>query len=72
MNMDIFIATYFLMIFLGLQQFYKFDYHTNTTLVLFGNILILEWCLINHSYTLLALTIIMMLAQLSRIYNAKN
>ena len=72
MTMDIFIATYFLMVFLGLQQFYKFDYHTNTTLVLFGNILILEWCFINHSYTLLALTIIMMLAQLSRIYNAKN
>ena len=69
MSMDIFISTYFLMVFLGLQQFYKFDYHTNTTLVLFGNILILEWCFINHSYTL---TIIMMLAQLSRIYNAKN
>ena len=70
--MDIFLMTYFVMVFLGLQQLYKFDRKTNNTLVLFGNILIIEWCLINSEWTLLILTILMMTAQLSRLYYAKN
>ena len=70
--LDIYLISYFIMVFLGLQQFYKFDRHTNNALVLFGNILIIEWCFVNSNIVLLCLTIIMMLAQLSRLYNAKN
>ncbi len=70
--MDIYLITYFVMVFLGLQQLYKFDRKTNNTLVLFGNILILEWCIINKELALLILTVLMMTAQLSRLYYAKN
>ena len=70
--MDIYLITYFVMVFLGLQQLYKLDRKTNNTLVLFGNILILEWCIINKELSLLILTVLMMVAQLSRLYYAKN
>ena len=70
--MDIYLITYFVMVFLGLQQLYKFDRKTNNTLVLFGNILIIEWCIINKELALLILTVLMMTAQLSRLYYAKN
>lgn len=70
--MDIYLITYFVMVFLGLQQLYKLDRKTNNTLVLFGNILILEWCIINKELALLILTVLMMVAQLSRLYYAKN
>lgn len=70
--MDIYLITYFVMVFLGLQQLYKLDRKTNNTLVLFGNILILEWCIINKELALLILTVLMMTAQLSRLYYAKN
>ena len=70
--MDIYLITYFVMVFLGLQQLYKLDRKTNNTLVLFGNILILEWCIINKELSLLILTVLMMTAQLSRLYYAKN
>ena len=70
--MDIYLITYFVMVFLGLQQLYKLDRKTNYTLVLFGNILILEWCIINKELSLLILTVLMMVAQLSRLYYAKN
>lgn len=70
--MDIYLITYFVMVFLGLQQLYKLDRKTNNTLVLFGNILIIEWCIINRELALLILTVLMMTAQLSRLYYAKN
>ena len=70
--MDIYLITYFVMVFLGLQQLYKLDRKTNNTLVLFGNILIIEWCIINKELSLLILTVLMMTAQLSRLYYAKN
>ena len=70
--MDIYLITYFVMVFLGLQQLYKFDRKTNNALVLFGNILIIEWCIINKELALLILTVLMMTAQLSRLYYAKN
>ena len=70
--MDIYLITYFVMVFLGLQQLYKLDRKTNNALVLFGNILILEWCIINKELALLILTVLMMTAQLSRLYYAKN
>ena len=70
--MDIYLITYFVMVFLGLQQLYKLDRKTNNTLVLFCNILILEWCIINKELSLLILTVLMMVAQLSRLYYAKN
>ena len=60
------------MVFLGLQQLYKLDRKTNNTLFLFGNILILEWFIINKELSLLILTVLMMTAQLSRLYYAKN
>ena len=66
--MDIYLITYFVMVFLGLQQLYKFDRKTNNALVLFGNILIIEWCIINKELALLILTVLMMTAQLSRLY----
>ena len=70
--MDIYLITYFLMVFLGLQQLYQLDRKTNNTLVFFGNILIIEWCIINQELSLLILTVMMMIAQLSRLYYAKN
>ena len=70
--MDIYLITYFVMVYLGLQQLYKLDRKTNNTLVLFGNILIIEWCIINKELALLILTVLMMTAQLSRLYYAKN
>ena len=70
--MDVYLITYFLMVFLGLQQLYKFDRKTNNTLVFFGNILIVEWCILNKELSLLILTVLMMIAQLSRLYYAKN
>lgn len=70
--MDIYLITYFVMVFLGLQQLYKFDRKTNNALVFFGNILIIEWCIINKELSLLILTVLMMTAQLSRLYYAKN
>ena len=70
--MDIYLITYFVMVFLGLQQLYKLDRKTNNTLVFFGNILIIEWCIINKELSLLILTVLMMTAQLSRLYYAKN
>ena len=70
--MDIYLITYFVMVFLGLHQLYKLDRKTNNTLVLFGNILIIEWCIINKELALLILTVLMMTAQLSRLYYAKN
>ena len=70
--MDIYLITYFVMVFLGLQQLYKLDRKTNNALVLFGNILIIEWCIINKELALLILTVLMMTAQLSRLYYAKN
>lgn len=70
--MDIYLITYFVMVFLGLQQLYKFDRKTNNTLVFFGNILIVEWCILNKELSLLILTVLMMTAQLSRLYYAKN
>ena len=70
--MDIYLITYFVVVFLGLQQLYKLDRKTNNTLVLFGNILIIEWCIINKELALLILTVLMMTAQLSRLYYAKN
>ena len=70
--MDIYLITYFVMVFLGLQQLYKLDRKTTNALVLFGNILILEWCILNKELSLLILTVLMMTAQLSRLYYAKN
>ena len=70
--MDVYLITYFLMVFLGLQQLYKFDRKTNNTLVFFGNILIVEWCILIKELSLLILTVLMMTAQLSRLYYAKN
>lgn len=70
--MDIYLITYFLMVFLGLQQLYQLDRKTNNALVFFGNILIIEWCIINQELSLLILTVLMMTAQLSRLYYAKN
>ena len=70
--MDIYLITYFVMVFLGLQQLYKLDRKTNNTLLLFPNILIIEWCIINKELALLILTVLMIVAQLSRLYYAKN
>ena len=72
MDLDIFLLTYFFMVFLGLQQLYKFDKKTNNALVLFGNILIIEHSIIYTNLVLLILTVLMMIAQLSRLYYAKD
>lgn len=72
MDIDIFLLTYFVMVFLGLQQLYKFDRKTNNALVFFGNILIIEHSLYYGNFVLLILTVLMMIAQLSRLYYAKD
>ena len=65
--MEIELAIYFLIVFLGLQGLYQFSKNVSLTMLSIGNILILQYSFINYEWELLILTIMMMIAQLTRV-----
>jgi len=70
--MDFELWLYFSIVFLGLQGLYRFSKSVALTLLMVGNILILQYSLFNYEYELLVLTIMMMIAQLTRIWGERN
>ena len=70
--MDFELWLYFSIVFLGLQGLYRFSKSVSLTLLMVGNVLILQYSLFNFEYELLVLTIMMMIAQLTRIWGDKN
>ena len=66
--MDFILFLYFFIVFLGLQGLFLFERNTSIAMVMIGNILILYHSITFAMYDLLILTIMMMIAQISRIY----
>ena len=67
--MEIELAIYFAIVFMGLQGLYRFDKSVSLTLLMVGNVLILQYSFFNYELELLMLTVLMMIAQLTRIIN---
>ena len=59
---------YFFIVFLGLQGLYQFSKKVSLTMLSIGNILILQYSFMNQEFELLILTIMMMTAQMTRIF----
>lgn len=70
--MEIELAIYFVIVFLGLQGLYRFSKNVSLTMLTIGNILILQYSFINYEWELLILTIMMMIAQLTRVLGGKE
>ena len=66
--MQIELWIYFVIVFLGLQGIYQFSKNVSLTMLAIGNILILQHSFVNYEFELLVLTILMMIAQLTRIF----
>jgi len=66
--MEIELWIYFVIVFLGLQGIYQFSKNVSLTMLMIGNILILQHSFVNYEFELLVLTILMMIAQLTRIF----
>ncbi len=66
MHFELFL--YFCVVFLGLQGLYEFQKQTSLTLVFVGNALILFHTIDHAMWDLLLLTVMMTIAQISRIY----
>ena len=66
--MDLILFIYFCIVFLGLQGLYPFKKETSISLIMIGNFLIAYHCLDNYLWDLLILTIMMTIAQLTRIW----
>ena len=66
--MQIELWIYFVIVFLGLQGIYQFSKNLSLTMLMIGNILILQHSFVNYEFELLVLTILMMIAQLTRIF----
>ncbi len=66
--MDFILFLYFCIVFLGLQGLFLFERNTSIAMVMIGNVLILYHSITFAMYDLLILTIMMMIAQISRIY----
>jgi len=66
--MDLILFVYFCIVFLGLQGLFLFSKETSITLILVGNFLIAYHCLNNFMWDLLILTVMMTIAQLTRIW----
>jgi len=66
--MDFILFVYFSIVFLGLQGLFLFEKETSLTMIMIGNILIIYHSINVGSFDLLILTIMMMIAQLSRIW----
>ena len=65
--MEIELAIYFTIVFLGLQGFYQFSKAVSLTMLAIGNTQILVYSYTNYEYELLVLTVMMMTAQLTRV-----
>ena len=66
------LMVYFVIVFLGLQGLYQFSRNVSLTMLTIGNVLILQHSFINYDYELLILTIMMMIAQLTRVLWGKE
>jgi len=66
MNIELWL--YFGIVFLGLQGLYQFSKEVSLTMLTIGNILILHYSFANFEFELLVLTLLMMTAQLTRIF----
>ena len=66
--MDFILFIYFSIVFLGLQGLWLFERETSLTMIMIGNALIIYHSLTVGSFDLLILTIMMKIAQLSRIW----
>ena len=66
--MEFVLFIYFCIVFLGLQGLFLFERETSITLTLIGNFLIAYHCLDNYLWDLLILTVMMTIAQLTRIW----
>ena len=66
--MEFILFVYFCIVFLGLQGLFLFEKDVSLALVMIGNILIVYHSFTHQMWDLLILTLMMMIAQLSRIY----
>jgi len=66
--MEFILYIYFCIVFLGLQALFIFEKNTSIAMVMIGNSLIIYHTIAYGMLDLLILTIMMMIAQLSRIY----
>jgi len=66
--MDLILFIYFCIVFLGLQGLYLFSKETSIAFILIGNFLIAYHCLNNFMWDLLILTLMMTIAQFTRIW----
>ena len=66
MNIELWL--YFGIVFLGLQGLYQFSKEVSLTMLTIGNILILHYSFANFEFELLVLTLLMMTAQMTRIF----
>ena len=66
--MEFILFIYFCIVFLGLQGLFIFERDVSLSLVMIGNILIVYHSVTHTMWDLLILTLMMMIAQLSRIY----
>jgi len=66
--MEFILFIYFCIVFLGLQGLFLFERDVSLSLVMIGNVLIVYHSFTHQMWDLLILTLMMMIAQLSRIY----
>jgi hypothetical protein len=66
--MDFELWLYFAIVFMGLQGLYRFSKSVSLTMLTIGNILILWYSFSNSNFELLILTVMMMTAQITRIF----
>mgnify|MGYP001190852759 FL=1 len=66
--MEFILFIYFCIVFLGLQGLFLFERDVSLSLVMIGNVLIVYHSVTHTMWDLLILTLMMMIAQLSRIY----
>ena len=66
--MDFILFIYFCIVFLGLQGLFPFSKSTSIAMIMIGNFLIAYHCLNNYMWDLLILTVMMTIAQLTRIW----
>ena len=66
--MEFILFIYFCIVFLGLQGLFIFERDVSLSLVMIGNVLIVYHSITHLMWDLLILTLMMMIAQLSRIY----
>ena len=66
--MEFILYIYFCIVFLGLQALFVFEKNTSIAMVMIGNSLIIYHTIYHGMIDLLILTVMMMIAQLSRIW----